>query len=292
MARPQQDWAYGPPGNRSASWRDTPWSGGGGNGMPATHNLAPGAVVEEVEEGGTLPTTTTTLAAGGDRTHNHYHLGTDGGGRRRRGGGGGGRSSGIDNGLMTMVDKERDREMQKNILAGEREWSEREAAWNRDMEMLRLLDRERRRGHQGANGHAVGVTHLLEGELGRSRLVNPPLDPPEPIILDAPPARRQKVKILKAGKKARNNKDGDGGLKSEMEALRNDLKKLLKNSSKASSVAGEDKVERSVSTGGSTVSRRNGTQSPPTADIHFERGRPRVIEVEDDEDDDEGDESA
>lgn len=202
-----------------------------------------------------------------------------------------------------MLDKERDREMNKQMFAGQRDWvdrqewnhreyCEREAAWKRDMELLRLLDRERVRDRQSANH----VTGLLEGELDRSRIVNPDMDPPEPVQINLPepmPARRKRAKKLKASKRADDKKDEDSGLKSEVEALRKDLKKLLNSSSKANSVVGEDKVQRSDSVGSDSTasSRRSLKKAPRAPEIHFEPARPRVIEIEED-DEDEDDDSA
>lgn len=236
------------------------------------HNLAPGAVVEEVEEGGTLPAIAA-AAAPGDRAHNHYHIGTDGRERRHRD------SRNEDKALLSLVDRERDREMQRQLQAGERDWaerrdwnmrehSEREAAWKRDMRLLTLLDRERERDSRGTRK----VTGLLGQELHRSRIVNPKF---------TSPTRRKNAKKLETSDESDRKKDE--GRKSELEALRKDFDRLLKSSSKPSSVVGGKEARRAISTGGSAVARgrQKSAPAPATAtDIDFDHERASEDETE------------
>lgn len=172
--------------------------------MGNPYNLQPGGVVEEIEEGGTLPIVAATVADG-DVTHKHYHLGR---GRDRRRG----RSRDFmreyasltrerdrNDGVLGLVDRERDRELDRNMV-------DREVASRRDMRMMGLLDRERERDRGGTD-----VMNLLERELERRRDLRPSNDS----------AKESKVREA-------CDSDDDGDLKAEIEALREDFKRLMK----------------------------------------------------------------
>lgn len=263
-----QSWAYGPPG-ANGGWRDTPWAGesGPGPGLGPDHdnlyNLAPGGVIEEIEEGGTLPIDVeATLAANQDTTHNHPHHGR---GRRGR------RSSFMreyvnlmrdrerDNGVLGLVDRERDRELDRNMV-------DRESASRRDLRMMALLDRERDRDRGGTD-----LMDLLDRELERRRDLRP--------------------EEVGKGHKARKESDGGqgGGLKAEIEALRKDFNKLLRNLPATKSDGRPKKGRRGVSGRTSVASRSSGQQQPFTAgDIDFSHGDDAASD--DDGGDDDGDE--
>lgn len=245
-----------------------------------TNNLAPGAVVEEVEEGGSLPA----LAAGGG-AHNHYHIGTDGRDSSRRRGK-------DDRNVLGLVDRERDRELERQILDrnltgardwadhrdwNSREWAEREAAWKRDQQILKLLDKDRERDQRSANR----ITGVLDEELSRSRLVNPE-------VYKTEKAPRKYVKKLKAGKEP--NDSQNAGLMSEMEALREDFQKLLRSSSNTSSAAGGSKVKRGDFAVSGTTARRGRQESSPVPEIQFDGERTIDAEAENSEVGDEEDE--
>lgn len=248
-----QNWAYGPP-EANGSWRDTPWAGGPGPGADNNppYNLAPGGVVEEIEEGGTLPAAiATSLAADQDVIHNHYHLGD----RRHRRGGRERRDSLFmreyanltrdrerDDGVLGLVDRERDRELDRNMV-------DRESANRRDLRMMALLDRERERDRGGAD-----LMGLLERELERRHDLRP----------------GEGGKRLKAREESYSREER--GLRTEIEALRKDFKKLLRNPP-ATSSTGPRKGRHGVSGSTSVASRSLGHQRPSMAvDIEFSRG--------------------
>lgn len=235
-------------------------------------------MVEEIEEGGTLPAAIApTIAADQDVTHNHYHLSD----RRRHGGRGRKgtsfmreyaaleRSRDRDDGVLGLVDRERDRELDRNMV-------DREVASRRDLRMMAMLDRERERDRGGTD-----VMGLLERELERKR--------------DPRPQQIGKKSRLKVGSKS----EDEGWLRAEIEALRKDFKKL----SRAAPVTATGHVSknnrRDIPGGTSIASRSSGRQGlPGPVDIQFSSTANGPSDNgggdddEDDEDDEDGEEGA
>lgn len=248
-----QSWAYGPL-EANGDWRGTPWAHGSGpDTLNNPFNLAPGGVVEEVEEGGTLPPVAVTT----DRRHGHR-------GRGRRG------SPFIreyanlmrnverDDAVLGLVDRERDRELDRNMV-------DRESANRRDLRMMALLDRERERDRGGTD-----LMDLLERELERRR--------------DLTPGQAGKQSDVWEGE----------GLRAEIEALRRDLKKLLRDPPATKSGSGPKK-RHGVSGNTGIASRSSGRQRPSTTlGVVFGSGDDTTSEddgggVEDGEDEDKDD---
>ncbi|KUI73156.1 hypothetical protein VM1G_08696 [Cytospora mali] len=194
------NWACGP-----TDWHDSPWrygSPGGNGGYP---HIGPGGTVEEIGENTTAPAPTATLpvatgilTSDRDVQHNHYH---DHSHRRRHSD----RYAEIYEGLrgrerrdgfLGLIDRERDREMDRHII-------NQDALNAREARTLALLDRERDRDRGDTT-----VMDLLDRELNRRRGMRP-------------------------GKDA-DSRDGDSeaegergqGLRREIEALRRDLSRL------------------------------------------------------------------
>ncbi|KAJ4417579.1 hypothetical protein N0V82_006052 [Gnomoniopsis sp. IMI 355080] len=299
-----QDWVFGPPG-RNANWRDTPWSSGANSGLNA-HNLATGAIVEEIGEGGILPA----VSALTDRTHNHYHIGSNGRSRRssrRRGL----RDCMWDHGILGLVNRERDRELDRNMVnrqAADRERDrefdqdmvDRDIAKQRDQHLLALLDRERERQLNGAmvdrettkqrDNHLLmlldrerdrdrggkGIIESLEQELERRRDLHPRNRSSD----------RSKTRLEP---REESSNESDEGLRAEIEALRNDFKKLMGSASKSVNAVETKKTRRGIAAVSSGTLRSSGRQEP-SADIRFAPGR--TIDHEDSEDEDDGDDSA
>lgn len=225
-------------------------------------------MVEEIEEGGTLPAAIApTIAADQDVTHNHYHLSD-----QRRCGGRGRRGTSFmreyadvirshdrDDGVLSLVDRERDRELDRNMV-------DREVASRRDLRMMAMLDRERERDRGGTD-----VMGLLERELERRR--------------DLRPQQSGKKLKLKAG-----SESGDEGwLSAEIEALRKDFKKLSRDAPVTIIGHGSKNNRRDVPGGTSIASRSSGRQRPPgSVDIHFSPAEdvPSDIMGDDDDEDD------
>lgn len=275
-----QNWAYGPPGNNGGGWRDTPWSGrfGGHSGSADNpYNLAPGGVVEETEEGGTLPANVANIATVTadqvDATHNHYHIGD--GRQRSRGRRGGGRRAEFireyanltrerdrDDGVLGLVDRERDRELDRNMV-------DRDLASRRDLRMMSMLDRERERDRGGTD-----VMGLLERELDRRRDMQP-----------------DESKKLKA--REESSSEDEGGLRAEIEALRKDFKRLLRGPPAAANSTGAKQSKCNMSGGMSAASRSLGQQKSSAVDVQFNRrdsARKRSEDGGDDNDDAEAEE--
>lgn len=259
------NWAYGPDG-----WRDPPWryggpGGGGGAGLPG--HLGPGGTISEIEEGRTAPapapaiTPAAAATAGGHGVqHHHYHLGDGrgrGGHRHGRHPGrygaedaaaaaavaaaayeGGARERERRDGFLGLVDRERDREMDRHVI-------NQDALNAREARTLALLDRERDRDRGG-----VDVVGLLGRELDRRRGVRPGGD---------------------AGGRDDGGDGGDtgggderlaGGLRSEIEALRKDLSRLTTGGGGKASKKAKGRREKSGADTGRDRGRRAASRSP------------------------------
>lgn len=229
-------------------------------------------MVEEIEEGGTLPaaiapTIAPAIGADQDVTHNHYHLSE----QRRRGGRGRRgtsfmreyadlvRSRDRDDGVLGLVDRERDRELDRNMV-------DREVASRRDLRMMAMLDRERERDRGGTD-----VMGLLERELERRRDLRP----------------QQSDKKLKH--KAGSESGDEGWLRAEIEALRKDFKKLLRDAPVTAIGHGSKNSRRDIPGGTSIASRSAGRQRPPApVDIQFSPAESVPSDIVGDEDDENG----
>lgn len=226
--------------------------------------------MEEVEEGGTLPATAATATVA-DRTHNHYHMEANGRSWRssRRGDI---RSYMRDRGVLGLLNRERDRELDRNMVdrqAADRErdreldrnMMDREIAKQRDHELLALLDRERDRDRGGRD-----LIELLGRELERRWNL-----------------RRETSAIhrSKEGFRASDSEDREGP-EAEVEALRSDFKKLMKVTSKTRGSIETKTTNRGASPVSNLVSQPPGCLKP-SADIKFVHGR--TIDRKDDDDD-------
>lgn len=209
-----------------------------------------------MEEGGTLSANATVPAVAGlgnsDVTHNHYHVGDGQGGKKR------GRSSDRhrlgtreyanvlrererNDGVLGLVDRERDRELDRNMV-------DREMAKRRDDRLLSLLDRERKRDRGGTD-----VLNLLERELDRRRDLKSSGDT---------------MRISRA----KEEKSNEAGLRAEIRALQKDLKKLLKTPIASRSCSEAKKGSRGRS-GGTRTSCSSGRRRPSTAvEVQFDSG--------------------
>lgn len=268
----KQNWAYGPPGtnggsNNGAGWRDTPWSRANNSNPSNPYNLGPGGVLEEIEEGGTLPANMTTNPAAtvaavtaDGAAHNHYHVGS---GKRHRSRSPRGfsrhyadyaRARDRDGGVLELVDRERDRELDRNMV-------DRETANRRDLRMLALLDWERERDRAG-----VDVMGLLDRELDRRR------------------DRTCGNTSAKKSRARRESGDGkEGGLEAEIEALRKDFKRLMKSPPVVRDGEG-------AASGGRAVGSRGTVRSAaPNIQFNHEKGKIRDREDRDPADDDDND---
>lgn len=145
-------------------------------------------------------------------------------------------------GVLGLVDRERDRELDRNMV-------DREVASRRDMRMMGLLDRERERDRGGTD-----VMGLLERELERKRDVRLP----------------HSTKKLKA--KEEPDSDDDRGLRAEIEALRKDFKRLMKSPSTPRNGNGSDRGSSGAS-GTRPRSRVAGRQRPSAVvEVQFSPG--------------------
>lgn len=145
-----------------------------------------------------------------------------------------------------IADRERDRELDRNIM-------DRETAKQRDHHLLALLDRER---DPDCGGNSI--IELLDQELGRKR----------DLYAETNTKRRSK-KSWKASKQSSENEEGLGA---EIEALRHDIRKLLRSTStnRVSDGIKEDEGSRSAVSGAAL---RSSGRRKPSADIHFTHGR-------------------
>ncbi|KUI56032.1 hypothetical protein VP1G_03437 [Cytospora mali] len=230
------DWAYAPTG-----WNNSPWrygSPGGNGGYP---NIGPSGTIEEIGENTTAPAPTATLpiATGiltsdqdvqHDHYHNHYHNH-----RRRHSDLYGEIYEGLRDrerrdGFLGLMDRERDREMDRHII-------NQDALTAREARTLALLDRERDRDRGNTT-----VMDLLDRELNRRRGMRP-------------------------GKDA-DSRDDDSeaegergqGLRREIEALRRDLSRMT--TCQEGKTAKKSKGKREGSDGGGDRGRGEASQSP------------------------------
>lgn len=241
--------------------------------------LAPGAVVEEVEEGRTLPAVTALT----DRTHEHYPIESNGRSQRSS------RRRDVrdymrDQGVLGLANRERDPELDRDMM-------DREIAKQRDHHLLALLDRERERElneamvdrdttkqrderlHTLLDRGGKDIMELLTQKLERGR--------------DLRPGGRtsgQNKMILKARGESRNN--SEDGLRAEMEALRNDFRKLMRSASRTSGDVETKKARREDCAVSGVTSRLSGRQKP-LADIRFTPGMAKNDEESEAVDDDE-----
>lgn len=222
------------------------------------YNLAPGGVVEEVEEGGTLPA----AAAVADRMHNHYHIGFNRRSSRSR------KRSDIrvymrDEGVPSLVNRERDRELDRDkvdrqIADRERDREfhrsllDRETTKQRDSRLLTLLDRERDRDRGGKD-----IMELLDHELERRRDLRP-----------GDGNDRTQMKL-----KARRESDYENdGLRAEVEALRRDFRKLMQSTSTSRAAVGAKRSRQEDPLVSGLASQLLEGQDP-SADIEYTHGR-------------------
>lgn len=231
-------------------------------------------MVEEVEEGGTLPANVATVTSDQvDATHNHLHIGANR--RRSRGRRGATRRGEFireyanltrdrdrdrEDGVLGLVDRERDRELDRNMV-------DRDLASRRDLRMMSMLDRERERDRGGTD-----VMGLLERELDRRRDWRPG-------------ESRQKLKARKESGHA-----DEECLRAEIEALRKDFRLLLGTPPPTASSNGTKQGKRNISGGMSAASRSSGPQKSSAVDVQFNHGDgARRCDEDGGEDDDDDD---
>lgn len=162
--------------------------------------------------------------------------------------------------LLALLDREMERELNGAMV-------DRETTKQRDNRLLTLLDRERDRDRRGK-----GIMELLDQELERSRDFHP----------GDRSSDRSKTR-LEAREESSN--DSDEGLRAEIEALRNDFKKLMRSASTKSGDAVQIGKARRGGTAVSGGTSRSSVRQEPPADVYFTPGRTTDDEDSEDEDD-------
>lgn len=168
-----------------------------------------------------------------------------------------------DQGVLSLVNRERDRELDRNMVdrqiadrERDREYHrsllDRETTKQRDSRLLTLLDRERDRDRGGKD-----IMELLDHELERRR--------------DLPPGKTNDQGQMKL--KTRGESDNEsGGLRAEVEALRRDFKELMQSTSTSREAVGAKRFRQEdplvSSTASQSLERRD-----PAADIQYTHGR-------------------
>lgn len=140
-----------------------------------------------------------------------------------------------DQGVLSLVNRERDRELDRNMVdrqtadkERDREFQrsllDRETMKQRDSRLLTLLDRERDRDRGGKD-----IMELLDHELERRRDLRPG---------DSNGQGQMRLKAIT------ESDDESEGLRAEMEALRGEFKKLMQSSSTSRGAVGAQKSRR------------------------------------------------
>lgn len=213
-----------------------------------------------------------------------------------------------DRGVLGLVNRERDRELDRNMVDRQtadrerdrdfdRDMMDRETAKQRDHHLLALLDREREREPNGtmvdrdtSKQRDNRLLTLLDRERDRDRGGKDIME-----LLDQELERRRDLQpgISNNGRskkrwKAReqSHSDSEEGLRAEMEALRDDFRKLMKSTSRSRGAVGTKHSRQGVSAVDSVASRSSGRQEP-VADIQFTHAR--TIDDGDGEDEDKDD---
>lgn len=213
-----------------------------------------------------------------------------------------------DQGVLSLANQERDRELDRNMVDRqitdrefERDITDRQTAMQRDRHLLALLDRERERGQNMAMVDCDMMkqrdnrllTHLdrerggARGERDVLELLNEELDRRRDVHPEDKSSNRSK-ESLKAREESSN--ESEGGLRAEIEALRNDFKKLMRSASKTRGAVKPQKIRREHSAVSSVMSRSSGRRKLP-ADIRCTTGRAIDNGYSDEEKDDEDDEA-
>lgn len=168
-----------------------------------------------------------------------------------------------DQGVLSLVNRERDRELDRNMVdrqiadrERDREFQrsllDRETTKQRDSRLLALLDRERDRDRGGKD-----IMELLDHELERRRDLRPG---------DSDDRGQMRLK-------AKGESDAESeGLRAEMEALRSEFKKMMQSSSTSRGAVGAQKSRRGDSLVSGLAS-RSLERRDSSADIQHTHGR-------------------